>query len=316
MRQLGNSTVHISPVLLGTWAIGGVMWGGTNEKDSIEAIQTSLDNGVTTIDTAAVYGFGVSEELVGKALKGRRDKAIIATKCGMRWLNNENPIVVKKNSKPESLYYECEESLRRLQTDRIDLYQIHWPDPDIPIEESWEAMATLKKQGKVRAIGVSNYNLEQLKQAHVLHPVDSIQLPYSLIRRSIEQDIIPFCQKNKIAVLAYSPLERGILTGKVLPDRQFPKEDHRSSYDLFSLENRKCIMRALEQVAPIAKTHDATLAQLIIACTTSIPGITGVLAGARNKMQALENAKSLKLQLSLKEQQLIIKSFENKELQR
>ncbi|MES2121955.1 MAG: aldo/keto reductase, partial [Chlamydiota bacterium] len=205
MRELGHSGVSITPIVLGTWAIGGIMWGGTNESDSIAAIQTSVDNGITTIDTAAVYGFGFSEEIIGKALKGRRHLTTLASKCGLRWNKEEtagpnsafdlqgNPLIIEKNSKPESIFFECEQSLRRLQVEVIDLYQIHWSDPSTPIEESWEAMFQLKQQGKVRAIGVSNYTLEQLQCAHSLHPVDSIQLPYSLIRRDIEKDVIPFC---------------------------------------------------------------------------------------------------------------------------
>jgi aryl-alcohol dehydrogenase-like predicted oxidoreductase len=322
MRQLGHSGVSITPLLLGTWAIGGVMWGGTNEKDSIEAIQASIDHGITAIDTAAVYGFGFSEEVLGKALKGRRHLATIATKCGMRWSKEErarpggafdlqgNPLTIEKNSKPESIIFECEQSLKRLNTDVIDLYQIHWPDLNTAIEDSWEAMFQLKKQGKVRAIGVSNYSLDELKRAHSLHPVDSIQLPYSLIRRDIEGEILPFCQKNAIAVLAYSPLERGLLTGKVSLIRTFPKGDHRSEHALFSAENRGLILSALEKIRPIADSHEATLAQVIAACSAEVPGITGVILGARNAAQALENAKALQLELSAEEKRSIMHLLE------
>lgn len=320
MRQLGNSNVYISPILLGTAALGGTLWGETDEQASIEAIKTSIANGITSIDTAPAYGFGLSEELVGRAIKGCRDQVVIATKCGMKWSNKENPlpgedpILMKRNCKPEVIFSECEESLKRLDTDRIDLYQIHWPDPDVSIEESWQAMVTLKKQGKVRAIGVSNYNLEQLKKAHALYPVDSIQLPYSLIRRSIESDILPFCQKNKIGVLAYSSLERELLTGNVSPERQFPEGDHRSTYDLFSLENRRLILDAFKKIKHIADTHCATLAQLVIATTMNLPGITGILAGARNGPEALENAKALKLELSPEERQFIVDTFHSESL--
>ncbi len=172
-------------------------------------------------------------------------------------------------------------------------------------------MVTLKNQGKVRAIGVSNYSLKQLKQAHAFHPVDSIQLPYSLIRRDIEQDIIPFCQKNQIAVLAYSPLEKGLLTGNVPLERTFSTEDYRSTMDLFSIENRKIIMKVLEQIKLVADTHKASLTQLIIAATEDIPGITGVIAGARNKTQALENAKALQLHLTSKEKEIILDALQS-----
>lgn len=320
MRKLGNSDIQISPILLGTAAIGGTLWGGAEEKDSIEAICVSLENGITALDTAPVYGN--SEEIVGKALKKNRDQTFIATKCGIKWLVNEKAlsyedfIIVTNNTKEDAIFRECEESLKRLDTDRIDLYQIHWPDPNTSIEESWEAMVKLKKQGKVGSIGVCNYSLEQLKQTHAIHPVDSIQLPYSLIRRDIEQNLIPFCQKNQISVLAYSPLERGLLTGKVPPERTFSEGDHRNAYDLFSLENRKLIMTALKQIEHIANSHKATLAQLVIATTMHLPGITGVIVGARNRTQALENAKALHLNLSPKERQLIVDTLHSEAIQK
>lgn len=316
-RQLGQSNVQVTPIILGAWAIGGWMWGGNDEKDSISAIQTSIDNGVTTIDTAAIYGMGYSEQLVGKAIKGRREKVVIATKCGMRWDskegvepwiqkdNNGKDVVIRKDAKPDSIVYECEQSLKRLGVDVIDIYQIHWPDSSTPIEESWKAMAKLKQQGKVRAIGVSNYNLDQLKKAHAVHPVDSIQPPYSLIRRGIEQDIVPFCLKNSISIIVYSPLERGLLTGKVTLDRQFPKSDHRSGYDLFSPENRKRILEAVEEIRPIAEKYNATISQIIINCTYHMPGITSAIVGARNAAQAAENAKAGSIKLTDSERKLI-----------
>src|SRR5579862_5229090 len=223
-RSLGSSSLKVTPLILGTWAIGGWLWGGTNEKDAIAAIHTSMEHGITTIDTAAVYRMGVSEELVGKAIKGYRDKVVLATKCGMRWDtdkgsdpwqsrdNQGNPLIIRKNLKPDSILYECEQSLKRLNVDVIDLYQIHWPDSGTPMEESWGAMVKLLEQGKVRSIGVCNYNLQQLSETHAIYPVHSIQLPYSLMRRDIEEDILPFCQNSNIAILAYSPLERGLLT--------------------------------------------------------------------------------------------------------
>jgi aryl-alcohol dehydrogenase-like predicted oxidoreductase len=317
-RPLGQSGIEISPIIFGAWAIGGWMWGGTDEKESIAAIQAALDHGVTTIDTAAIYGMGYSEELVAKAIKGRREKVIIATKCGIRWDIDEgvepwiqedlqgNPVVIRKNSKPHSLFYECEQSLKRLGVSCIDLFQIHWPDSSTPIEESWRAMATLKQQGKVRAIGVSNYSLEQLQEAHAIHPVDSIQPPYSLIRREIEQDIVPFCIKNGISILAYSPLERGLLTGKVTLERHFPQGDHREKHPRFALENRKAILEALEQIRPIADRHKATLSQVIIHCTFHRPGITAAIVGARNSAQAVENAAAAHLQLSSDECDFVV----------
>lgn len=327
-RQLGKSDVKVTQITLGTWAIGGIMWGGTDENEATRAIQTSLDEGIRTIDTAAIYGMGFSESVVGKAIRGRRDQAVIATKCGLRWDSAEGtdpspaqdlegkPCVIRKNSKPASIIYECEQSLKRLNTDHIDLYQIHWPDISTSIEESWHAMVKLKKQGKVRAIGVSNYSLEQLARAHAEHPVDSVQLPYSLIRRGIESDIVPFCQKNHIGILAYSSLERGLLTGKVTEQREFKEGDHRKSYDLFSLANRKRILKALDKIRPIAEKHRATIAQVIIHCTMFMPGITTALVGARNSSQARENAHALRIRLSLEERAFVVEQLAEKDLQR
>ncbi len=320
-RHLGNSSVNISPIIFGAWAIGGWMWGGSNEDDAIAAIHASIDNGVTTIDTAAIYGMGYSEELVGKAIKGRRDKVVIATKCGFRWDTDEGSdpwpqkdnqgkdVTILKNSKPASIAAECENSLKRLGVDAIDLYQIHSFDSSTPVEESWEAMVQLKKQGKVKAIGVSNYKLPQLTQAHNLYPVDSLQPPFSLLRRGIENDLLPFCQKNNIAVLAYSPLERGLLTGKVGVNRSFAPGDHRANLANYTPENRKRILEALGKIQPIADKHHAALSQIILACTLHYPGITAVIAGARNAQQAAENAKALALALSAEEQEFIMKEI-------
>lgn len=318
LRQLGKTNIKITPIILGSWAIGGWMWGGTEEEDSIKAIQTSLDNGINAIDTAPVYGMGYCEEIIKKAIKGRRDKVILATKCGMRWDGNEGAdpwlqknlqgenIIIRKNSKPASIRNECEQSLKRLGVDVIDLYQIHWPDSTTPIEDSWREMVKLKEEGKVRAIGVSNYNLEQLKQAYAIHPVDSIQPPYSLIRRNIEEDIVPFCQEKQISIIVYSPLERGLLTGKVTMERTFSETDHRKKHPYFQPEIRKRILEALEEIQPIAVKHNATVSQIILNVTYHRPGITGVIVGARNQSQALENAKAADLSLSKEECDLIL----------
>lgn len=321
IRQLGRSSVKVSSIIFGSWAIGGWMWGGTNEVEAIEAIQTGLDNGITTIDTAAIYGLGYSEEIVAKAIKGRREKVVLATKCGMAWNRSEgaeswldkdrfgNPVVAWKNSRPASIISECEDSLKRLGVDVIDLYQIHWPDVTTPLEDSWGAMVKLKEQGKVRAIGVSNYNLEQLRKIHAIHPVDSLQPPYSLVRRDIEKDLIPFCQANHISVIVYSPMERGLLTGKVGMDRQFPTGDHRSSHPFFTLENRRRILDALEEIRPLAEKHGATLSQVVIYCTLQVSGITAALVGARNAMQAKKNADAVLLKLSSEECQFVLRTL-------
>lgn len=326
-RQLGKSDVKVSPIILGTWAIGGWMWGGTDEQESIEAIQAGIENGITTIDTAPAYGMGLSEEIVGKAIKGKREKVVIATKCGLRWDENDktihspnrdfrkNPVDIRKDLSPKSIVYECEQSLKRMNIDVIDIFQIHWPDPATPIEESWNAIAQLKKQGKVRAIGVSNFSLDLLKAAHAVHPVDSIQPPYSLIRRGIEKDILPYAQSNQISVIVYSSMERGLLTGKYKPNTHFPAGDHRSDKKTFSPDYLRRMQEALSEIKPIAEKHLVTISQVVINCTIYRPGITAALVGARNAHQAEENALAAKLALSEQEREFIAKTLSDPELQ-
>jgi aryl-alcohol dehydrogenase-like predicted oxidoreductase len=326
MRQLGKSNVKISPIILGTWAIGGWMWGGTEEKKSIEAIQASIANGITTIDTAPAYGMGLSEEIVGKAIKGKRDKVVIATKCGLRWDESDktirdpnrdfrkSPVEIRRDLSPKSIIHECEQSLKRMNIDVIDIYQIHWPDPVAPIEESWDTMAKLKKQGKVHAIGVSNFSLDLLKTAHAIHPVDSVQPPYSLIRRDIEKDIIPFAQANQISVIVYSPLERGLLTGKYKAGQTFQAGDHRADKKTFKPDYLRKIQDALAEIKPIADKHHVAVSQIIINCTIHRPGITAALVGARDANQAKENALAAKLELPHQEREFIAKTLSHPDL--
>lgn len=297
------------------------MWGETDEKESIEAIHASIDHGIITIDTAAIYGMGLSEQWIGKAIKKKRNQVAIATKCGLRWDSEEGSepletkdsqgrlLTIRKNLKPKSIFYECEQSLRRLGIEVIDLYQIHCADPMTPIEDSWGAMVRLLEQGKVRSIGVCNYNLNQLAQAHAIYPVHCIQSPYSLMRRGIEDTILPFCENNHISFLACSPLERGLLSGKIKEDHHFPKGDHREENPTFCIENRKKTLLALEKIRPIAERHHATFTQLILNCTAHMPGISAALAGARNAVQALENASALNLTLSKQERMQIVSVF-------
>ncbi|MGN6504910.1 MAG: aldo/keto reductase [Tepidisphaeraceae bacterium] len=314
----------MSPIIFGAWAIGGWMWGGTDEKESIEAIQASLEAGVNTIDTAAVYGQGHSEELVGKAIAGQRDKVVIATKCGMRWddekkegvfafestLPDGSKLPIYKNAKPASIAYECEQSLKRLGTDYIDLYQIHWPDMSTEPEESFAAMEKLRKEGKVRAIGVSNYDVRWLERIERVAVVASDQPPYSLINRGIEHNVLPFCRENGIGVICYSPMERGLLTGKVTPDREFPQGDHRANHKFFTKENRQRVLDALETLRPIAEKYKATFAQLVINWTVHEPGITAALVGARNAEQARQNAAALNFSLTKDEHKAIRAAFD------
>jgi aryl-alcohol dehydrogenase-like predicted oxidoreductase len=246
----------------------------------------------------------------------------IATKCGMRWDSDEgsdpweqtdnhgNPVTIRRNAKPESIGYECEQSLKRLGIDVIDLYQIHWPDKTTAVEDSMAAMLKLKEQGKIRAIGVSNYDRTWLSRASKVAPLASLQPPYSLIQRKIEAEILPFCRENNIGVIVYSPLERGLLTGKVGPDREFAPGDHRAEHKYFTVENRKKVLAALDVVRPIADKHKASLAQLAINWTVHQPGITAALVGARNAEQAAHNAGALNFILSDQELAEIRKAFD------
>ena len=324
-RKLGNSDVHVSAVIFGAWAIGGWMWGGTDEDDSIDAIRASLDHGVNTIDTAAIYGQGYSEELVARAIKGYpRDKVVIATKCGRLpseegsnpWSTTDRhgkPITIRSNSRRQSIFDECEQSLRRLGVDVIDLYQVHWPDVTVPVEEAMGAVEALRKQGKVRAIGVSNYDLEWMRGAKRAAPsLASLQPPYSLITRKIEKDgTLAFCRENNVGVIVYSPLERGLLTGKVTPERQFPPDDHRSTHKYFTVENRRRVLAALEKVKPVADRHGVSYAQLVINWTIHEPGITAALVGARNAEQAIHNAGAMSFTLTEQERREIRAAFDD-----
>ena len=326
-RRLGQSELKVSPIIFGAWAIGGWMWGGSDEKEAINAIHASLDAGINTIDTAAIYGMGQSEEIVGKAIAGKRDKFVIATKCGMRWNTPEGgggtepwntrmpsgkDVVVLKNGKADSIAYECEQSLKRLNIDVIDLYQIHWPDVTTPVEETVGALEKLRQQGKVRAIGVSNYDTEWLERAIKVAPIASNQPPYSLITRKIEKPgaSLPWCRAHNVSVINYSPLERGLLAGAVPPDRKFPEGDHRANHRYFTPENRKKILAALEQIRPIADKHKASFAQIVINWTIQEPGITASLVGARNAEQATHNAAALHFQLTPDERATIRRTFD------
>jgi aryl-alcohol dehydrogenase-like predicted oxidoreductase len=323
LRQLGQSSLNVTPIIFGAWAIGGWMWGGNDDNDALEAIRASIDSGVNAIDTAAVYGFGHSEELVGRAIKGIRQKVIVATKCGMSWEGDQGSdpwpqkdnagrlVTIRKNSKPQSIFRECEQSLRRLGIDVIDLYQIHRPDVDTPVEDSIGALEELRRQGKVRAIGVSNFDLDWLRRAHAAATLTTHQPPYSVIQRGIEGDILPFCRQNNIGVICYSPLERGLLTGLVGPDRKFKHGDHRAGHNFFTVENRRRVAAALAKIKPIANAHKASFAQIIIQWTIHQPGITAALVGARNARQARDNAAAQLVTLTSEELSQIRAAFDD-----
>lgn len=317
-RQLGESDLKVSAITFGAWAIGGWMWGGTERKDAVEAIRASIAEGVTSIDTAPIYGQGLSEEITGEALKGMdRSKVQILTKFGMRWDlekgklafkskdNDGKDINIHKYAGKESVILECENSLKRLGTDYIDLYQIHWHDETTPIEETFEAVLKLKEQGKIREAGVCNYNVEQMKTAERVMKLASNQVPFSMVERSIEQELVPYAIENKRGILAYSPLQRGILSGKMKAGHHFEEGDHRPTTKYYQPENLKRINAFLDEIRPLAESKGVTLAQLVIRWTIDRPGITVALVGARNAEQAIQNAKAIHIKLGSEEMKYI-----------
>lgn len=313
-RRIGNSSLKLSVVTFGAFVTGGWLWGGSDNKNAIEAIKTAFDLGVTSIDTAPVYGQGLSEKIVGEAIKGiPRDKVQILTKFGLRWDtkkgeyyfdskdNQGNDIQLYKYSGKDGIIKECEDSLRRLDTDYIDLYQIHWPDSTTPIHESMEAVLKLKKDGKIREAGVCNYNSHQMKEAEEIVELASNQVPYSMARRSIENDVVPYCIKQNKGILAYSPLQQGLLTGKFESGYKFKKGDNRANSVYFKEENLRKVNKILDKLKPIAEEKKATLAQLVIKWTINQPGITIALVGARTPEQSTQNAMAADLKLSTEE---------------
>ena len=289
-RQLGQSDIQITPIIMGTWQAGKKMWAGIEDEETTKAIRTAYESGITTIDTAIVYGGGHSERIVAKALSDVRDKVVYASKVFANRLAHDKLIA------------SCEESLSNLNTDYIDLYQIHWPSgafnsPVIPISESMEALNKLKEQGKIRAIGVSNFSREQLAEASQYGRIDSLQPPYSLFWRQVEKDAMPYCIENNISILAYSSLAQGILTGKFGDNPQFAEGDHRADHRLFKPENYQRVQKALSELKPIAQEHNCTLAQLALAWLIAQPQ-TNAIAGARNSQQVTDNIKAVNITLS------------------
>lgn len=311
-REIGKSGIQASVVGLGTWAIGGWMWGGTDEQKSIAAIQASVDAGLSLIDTAPAYGQGVAEEIVGKALEGRRDKIVLATKCGLVWHTQKGNHFFDYEGAPvhrylgkDAIIYEVEQSLKRLKTDYIDHYITHWQDPTTPIAETMEALELLKTQGKIRSIGASNTNVAEIKDYVAAGALDAIQEEYSMVKRDLEDEIVPLCQQNYVSILSYSSLALGLLSGKMGPERKFTGDDQRKDNPRFSMPNREKVAHLMEAIAPVAEDHGASKAQTVIAWTLSQPGITFSLCGARDAAQAEENAAAARLRLSAEEIQSI-----------
>ena len=291
-RKLGNSDMHITPVGFGAWAIGGAGydfgWGPQEDADSIAAIHRALELGANWIDTAAVYGIGHSEEVVARALKEWKGaRPYVFTKCTMRWDAKGS---VTKVHKADSIREECEDSLRRLQVEVIDLYQMHWPPEDNgpSLEESWQAMAELQKQGKVRWIGVSNYDVPQLKRLEKIAQVTSLQPPYSILRRRIEAEILPHCEQNNIGVIVYSPMLSGLLTGAMTRERaeNLPADDWRRNNPEFREPKLTKNLELVERLRAVGKRYGRSPGEVAIAWTLRLPAVTGAIVGARNAKQA------------------------------
>lgn len=287
-RKFGNSEMHITPIGVGAWAMGGGGWqwgwGPQDDKNSIAAIHAALDNGINWIDTAAVYGLGHSEEIVAQALCERTDRPYVFTKCERVW-DSEGRI--GGSLKASSIRRECEASLRRLKLDVIDLYQIHWPDPDSDIEEGWTEMARLKEEGKVRYMGVSNFNAKQMKRAQAIAPITSLQPPYSLIAREVENDILPFARENRIGVIVYSPMYSGLLTGAMTRERvtKFAADDWRKNDPEFREPQLSRNLALVEVLRHIGARHGRTSGEVAIAWTLANPAVTAAIVGVRSPEQ-------------------------------
>ena len=310
-RKLGRNGPEITTVGLGAWAIGGPWvygWGVQDDSESIQAIRKSLELGVNWIDTAAIYGYGHSEEVVCKALEGmRREEIIIATKCGLIPQETTPPV---NDLSPASIRREVEASLRRLGTDYIDLYQFHWPDnrTQTPVEDSWAAMADLQKEGKVRWIGVSNFDVQLLQRCEAVCHVDSLQPPYSLLRREVEKEILPWCLDHGVGVIVYSPMQAGLLSGSFDPSR-VAEDDWRKRNPMFSGERLQKNLEFVDRLRPIAEKHGKTVGHLAIAWTLSNPAVTAAIVGARRASQAEENVQAMGWKLTKEELQAIENAF-------
>jgi aryl-alcohol dehydrogenase-like predicted oxidoreductase len=301
LRRLGNSDLEITAIGIGAWAIGGAgyafAWGEQDDDESIAAIRAGLDAGINWIDTAAVYGLGHSEEVVAKALEGVSNRPYVFTKCERAW-DADRQIV--KSLKRDSLRAECEASLKRLKVDVIDLYQVHWPEPDEDIEEGWTTLAELQQEGKVRHIGVSNFNAAQMERAQKIAPITSLQPPYSIIRRDIEESILPYAKENNIGVIVYSPMASGLLSGKMTHERaaSLPEDDWRSRSDNFKEPKLSKNLAIAAKLGEIAARHGRTAGEAAIAWTLHHPAVTAAIVGVRTPDQVPGVSGSLSFRLT------------------
>jgi aryl-alcohol dehydrogenase-like predicted oxidoreductase len=287
-RRLGTSDLEITPIGVGAWAMGGggwqFAWGAQDDDESVDAIHAALDQGINWIDTAAIYGLGHSEEVVGRALAGRSNKPLVFTKCGIAWDERRE---TRRTIEPESIRKEVEQSLHRLKLDVIDLYQIHWPEPDSLVEAAWTMMAKLQQAGKVRYIGVSNFNVDQMRRAQAIAPIASLQPPYSIISPEIENEILPFTEANNIGVIVYSPMKSGLLSGTMTRERiaAMPPDDFRQRTPNFKepLLSRNLELAGL--LGTIGKRHGRTAGEVAIAWTLRHPAVTGAIVGMRSAKQ-------------------------------
>jgi aryl-alcohol dehydrogenase-like predicted oxidoreductase len=299
-RRLGNTDLELTTVGLGAWAMGGPWlygWGPQDDDESIATVLRAMDEGVNWIDTAAIYGHGRSESVVGRALRQMSRKPLVATKCGLCWDEKSERI---PRLKAQSIRAECHDSLRRLGIDTIDLYQIHWNQPEEDIEEGWTEMARLVEEGKVRYIGVSNFDVGQIRRLQKIHPIASLQPPYSMLHREVEDDLLGYCGKNKIGVIVYSPMQRGLLTGKFDAERaaNLPEGDHRKANPDFQQPQFDATLQLVEQLRPIAERNGRTLAQLAISWVLRRPEVTAAIVGARRPDQIIETASASDWDLS------------------
>ena len=307
-KRLGNSDLFITPIGFGAWAIGGggweFGWGHQDDRDSVAAIREALDAGVNWIDTAAVYGLGRSEEVVAQALLGVRERPYVFTKCGMVW-DQAGKIGHRLNS--DSVRRECEASLRRLRVDAIDLYQIHWPDPDEDIEEGWAALAALKQEGKVRNIGVSNFSVAQMRRAQDIAPIASLQPLYSLLHREVEAQVLPFAARENIGVIAYSPMASGLLTGAITAERiaSLPEDDWRKRHPDFREPQLSRNLRMARLLHAIAHEHGRSPGEAAVAWVLGNPAVTGAIVGARRPDQVREIAGAAEFRLTSRERAII-----------